>query len=462
MIISIILFFSSFLLVVLLTPAVISVSKRYQIGLDEPDLVRKRHALVTPRLGGIPIMLAVAITAIVLVLWKPDQLSIWLPVFIGAALYFLLGLTDDLRGLSAKLKLLIQVGIALLVYSLGVGIDRISYPGGSWSVELFGWSLLVTVFWLVAIPNIINLIDGFDGLAGGLCMFMAGTLGIVGLMSQQQTVALFSFALAGALLGFLIFNFPPAKIFLGDGGAYLIGFCIAAVSTQSSQKGSVAAVLFVTIVALGLPILDTSFALIRRTFRGFPLFHADDEHIHHRLEALGFSKQRIIIGVYGICVMLSLVGLSIFWSQGRTIPIAIGFVFLLALFAVRYLRYFTGWNDFRRLLHMKESRRLEVRYALLQARLLDMEIDRCDNHSEFLELFRSALTRCGFRLSGEADQEYSQITLSDGDGNDMHLLAPIDKMMPDHWKRLAKCFLPAFKKANSKWKDLASASLQDA
>ena len=452
MIRSLILFLAAFVVVALLTPLVIAVARRYKLGIDEPDSVRKNHALAVPRLGGVPVMLVVSLTALAIALWRPGELALWVPVFAGAGLFFLLGLIDDLRGLDAKRKFVAQIAVALLVYGLGVGIDRVSYPGGAWSVELSGWSLLVTVFWLVAIPNIVNLIDGFDGLAGGLGMFMAGTLGLVGLMAEQQLVAWFSFALAGALLGFLVFNFPPAKIFLGDGGAYLIGFCIAAVSTQSSQKGSVAAVLFVTIVALGLPILDTSFAMIRRTFRGFPLFHADDEHIHHRLEALGFSKQRIIIGVYGVCVVLSLVGLSIFWSQGRTIPIAIGVVFLLALIAVRYLRYFTGWADLQRVMNMKEGRRRDVRYALLQARLLELEIERCNSREEFLELLHNALARTGFRLHDGGGGEYADVTLSDGDGHDLPLLAPIDSVMPDHWRRLAKCFVPVLRKANEKWR----------
>lgn len=374
---------------------------------------------------------------------RPDDFGVWVPAFVGAGLFFLLGLVDDVRGLNAKLKLLAQILIALLVCGMGLGIDKVSYPGGAWTVNLLGWSLLVTVFWLFAIPNIINLIDGFDGLAGGLGMFMAGTLGLVGLMSEQQGVAWFSFALAGSLLGFLIFNFPPAKIFLSDSGAYLVGFCISAVSTQSSQKGSVAAVLYLTVVALGLPILDTTFAIVRRTFRGFPLFHADDERIHLRLEALGFSKQRIMLGVYGVCLMLSLVGLSIFWSQGRTIPIAIGFVFLLALFAVKYLRYFTGWADLQRILSMKEGRRRDVRYALAQARLLGMEFERCHSAEEFAGLLKNAVERLGFRL-GEPDGEHqSRVVLSDGDGNDLIQHASADEVMPDHWKRLAKCLLPA-------------------
>lgn len=455
MVFSLIIFFAGFVVTVVLTPLVIAWAKRSGVGLDKPDAVRKNHAGLIPRLGGVPLMVTVLGCWLGLVWLRPDDFWVWMPVFVGAFLFFLLGLVDDLRGLNAKLKLLMQVLIALLVYGMGLGIDKVSYPGGGWSVDLLGWALLVTVFWFIAIPNIINLIDGFDGLAGGLGMFMAGTLGLVGLMSEQLGVAAFSFALAGGLLGFLVFNFPPAKIFLGDGGAYLVGFCIAAVSTQSSQKGSVAAVLFVTIVALGLPILDTTFAMVRRTFRGFPLFHADDEHIHHRLEALGFSKQRIILGVYGICVMLSLVGLSIFWSQGRTIPIALGVVFLLALFAVKYLRYFTGWEDLQRVLSMKEGRRRDVRYALLQARILDMEVGRCESVEEFQILFEDALRRIGFGL-GEPDGDGQvRVVLSDGDGNDMILHAPSDEIMPDHWKRLAKCLVPVLKKATERWREQA-------
>ncbi len=108
-------------------------------------------------------------------------------------------------------------------------------------------------------------------------------MGIAGWLNEQRPVAWYAFTMAGALLGFLVFNFPPARIYLGDGGAYLIGFCIAALSLASSNKGSIAAVMLVTMVGLGVPILDTTFALVRRGLRGFPLFHADDEHIHHRL-----------------------------------------------------------------------------------------------------------------------------------------------------------------------------------
>src|SRR5215210_4938225 len=370
MVLSLLLFLLGFCIAFLTTPWVIRLAKAGSIGLDAPNESRKRHAGAIPRLGGMPIILALSIGLILILMTKPESIADWLPVLVGSVLMCGLGLRDDIVPMSARLKLLAQVDIAVLVYTLGLRIERMTYPGGNWILELGAWSLPLTVFWLIAVPNIINLIDGFDGLAGGLGMFMAATLGIVGLYAHQLPVAWYAFTLAGALLGFLVFNFPPARIFLGDGGAYLIGFCIAALSLTSSQKGSIGAVLVVTVVALGLPILDTTFAMVRRASRGFPLFSSDDEHIHHRLADLGFSNRRIVLALYGVCVVLSLVGLSIFWSQGRTIPIAIGTVFLLAVFATRYLQYVRSFSDVGNQVERLFARRRTVRYALLQAQLL--------------------------------------------------------------------------------------------
>jgi UDP-GlcNAc:undecaprenyl-phosphate GlcNAc-1-phosphate transferase len=378
----------------------------------------------------------------------------WFPILLGSLLMFGLGFWDDLKPIGARSKLIGQITIALLVYSLGFGIDKVTYPRGEWNVDLGGWSLVVTVFWLIAVPNIINLIDGFDGLATGLGLFMAVTLGIVGIMSEQHAVAWYGFAMAGALLGFLVFNFPPAKIFLGDGGAYLIGFSIAALSIKGSHKGSIAAVLLVTIVALGVPILDTSLALLRRAFRGFPLFHADGEHIHHRLQDLGFSQRRIVLGMYGVCVVLSLIGLSIFWSQGQTLPIAIGAVFLLAIFALRYLNYFhtfaeaqAGWQ-----LNKIIVRRRLAQYALLQARLMEMEVERCHEADEFRTIFSQSLGRVGLIVPpGESGANYVVVEVKFSSSNPWILYAPTGTKKTDEWQRVAECFRPAYIKALQKW-----------
>jgi UDP-GlcNAc:undecaprenyl-phosphate GlcNAc-1-phosphate transferase len=317
-------------------------------------------------------------------------------------------------------------------------------------IELGGWSLPVTVLWLISVPNIVNLIDGFDGLAGGLGLCMAVTLGIVGLHSEQISVACYAFTMAGALLGFLVFNFPPAKIYLGDGGAYLVGFTIAALSLTSSNKGSVAAVLFVTLVALGVPLLDTIFALLRRGLRGYPLFRADDEHFHHRLERLGFSKRRILLGLYGLCVVLSLVGLSIIWSQGRTLPIGICLLFILVLFILRYFHLVETWEDFRGKFERVLGHRREVQYALLQAQILEIELERCRDAGEFWAVFELAMSRVGFVEEGEIPNA-SRLEIHRQGDISFTLHAPQHKGSESEWMRMAECFRPVFVKAQIKW-----------
>ena len=450
MIYAICFFVCAFLISLALTPQAIRLG-HMGFALDHPNENRKKHGRPIPRLGGLPIMITLTIGALVVLYLDRHRSRQWLPVFLGCGLMFTLGLWDDFKALGARRKLIAQVAIATAVYALGLSIDRVTYPGGEWSVELGRLAgYLATVFWLIAVPNIVNLIDGFDGLAGGLGMFMATTLGIVGLLSEQLYVAWFAFTMAGALLGFLVFNFPPAKIFLGDGGAYLIGFFVASMSLISSNKGSIAAVLLVTIVALGVPILDTAFALLRRALRGFPLFHADDEHIHHKLERSGFSKRRIVLGLYGVCLVLSLLGLSIFWSQGRTLPIGIGTLFVLAVLGLRHFHFLHTWEDVKCRIVRVIDRRREVRYALLQAQLLDLEIDRCKSAQEFWAILEHTLRRIGFVDNGEVENSITVHVLHDG-GKPWTLHAPQHRGHPGEWQRIAECFRPVYVKAVARW-----------
>jgi len=455
MILSLLLFLLGFLICVLLTPWVIRLAQRGNIGLDAPDETRKRHDRPIPRLGGMPIICALSIGLLLILGARPDCATSFFPVLLGSLCMCGLGLWDDFQPLGARKKLICQVAVALLVYRMGLRIDRVTYPGGAWSVNLgSNMSLFVTVFWLIALPNVVNLIDGFDGLASGLGLFMAVTLGIASGFNQQLPVAWYAFTMAGALLGFLVFNFPPARIYLGDGGAYLIGFCIAALSLASSNKGSIAAVMLVTVVGLGVPILDTTFAVVRRGVRGFPLFHADDEHIHHRLEDLGFSKRRVVLGVYGICVVLSLFALSIIWSQGRTIPIAIGAVFLLAIFALRYLQYVRSFANVGNQIETLFARRRTVRYALLQAQILELEVDRCGEPTEFWPIFDQSLRRVGFLEEGDwTEEEAIQVHVKYNGSKPWTLHAPrVVGTSSADWQRIADCFRPVYVKATQKWR----------
>lgn len=449
MIYTLLFFILGFVVAVLTTPPVIRLARR-GVGLDYAHESRKKQEIPIPRLGGMPLVLAISSGLLVIFAVHPPDATNWFPVLLGSVLIYGLGLWDDLKPLGAKVKLLGQLATACLVYTLGLQIDSLSYPGALGSVELGAWSLPVTVFWLVAVPNIVNLIDGFDGLAGGLGLVMAVTLGIVGIFNEQIPVACYSFTLAGALLGFLVFNFPPAKIYLGDGGAYLIGFTIAALSLVSANKGSVAKVLFVTLIALGVPILDTTFALMRRALRGYPIFHADDEHFHHRLENLGFSKRRILFGLYGICVVLSLFGLSIIWSQGSTLPIGIGLLFILALVALRYFHFLRSWEDVRRKLGRVVNRRQHVQYALLQAQILELEAERCESPQEFWAIFDSTLRRVGFVEKGESDADHN-IHVKYNGSTPWTLHAPMNKGTASEWQRIAECFRPVYAKAKQKW-----------
>jgi len=438
-----------FAVAVACTPWVIRLAHR-GIGLDYAHESRKKQEVPIPRLGGMPLMLAMSLGLLVIFAVSPANATNWFPILLGSVMMYGLGLWDDFKSLGARKKLLGQLTTAIVVYSLGLNIDRFSYPGVG-SIDLGAWSLPVTVFWLIAVPNIVNLIDGFDGLAGGLGLCMSVTLGIVAINNEQLAVACYAFTMAGALLGFLVFNFPPAKIYLGDGGAYLIGFTIAALSLTSSNKGSVAKVLFVTLIALGVPILDTTFALLRRALRGYPIFHADDEHFHHRLEKLGFSKRRILFGLYGICLVLSLFALSIIWSQGSTLPIAIGVLFLLALLALRYFHYLRSWDDVRRKFNRVRRRRRLVQYALLQAQVLELEAERCKSAQEFWAIFEHTLRRVGFVEKGESDGEYD-IEVKYNGSTPWTLHAPQHKGTEAEWQRIAECFRPVIVKAKERWK----------
>ena len=230
------------------------------------------------------------------------------------------------------------------------------------------------------------------------------------------------------------------------------GFTIAVLSVSSSHKGSVAAALLVTVVGLGLPILDTSFALARRALRGFPLFHADDEHVHHRLEKMGISKRRILFGLYGICVILSLIGLTIFWNKGGTLPIAIGLgmLFLMVLGVVRHFLRVRSWHDAHQQMKRVLSRRQAVQYTVLQAKLLVLEVERCGTSQEFWRIFDQTMRRVGFVESNETENQIV-IQLRQNGAKPVLLHASLDEGTVPEWQRIAECFRPAFAKALAKW-----------
>lgn len=441
---------SGFVFTVLTVPWLVALSQRGW-GIDQSEIHRKNHAGRISRVGGLPLYGAFLLMMVAGTTYAPSELRPgYSAIALCGSLMFGLGFWDDLKPLGAKIKLLGQIIVACLAYLIGLRINLFTYPIGNFILDLGPWSFPITIFWLIAIPNIVNLIDGFDGLAAGLGLLLCVTLGVVAWQSEQPISAWVSFGLAGALAGFLFFNFPPAKIYLGDGGAYLIGFCVAGFSLEGSHKGSIAAALMVTIVALGLPILDTTFALVRRAIRGVPIFRGDREHIHHQLEQLGFSKRRVVLGMYAVCVALNMVGLSVFWSKGRTLPIAAGFIFVLALVAMRYLGYVTNFRSVRHQIQASLGRRDLMQYAVLQGELMKLEVDRAADADQFWSRFIEALDRTGLTLDRKT-AEHTVVLRTIAQEQEVRLELGASGNSAAYWQRIADCFQRAFALGNQRW-----------
>lgn len=421
------------------------------VGMDRPDARRKLHQAPTSRLGGLPIFITLT-AGFAMAAWRhPDFLSHWWPVILTNTIIFTIGFLDDVKPLGARVKFLGQVGTACILYSLDVSIEELTNPfrGGA-IFHLGAWSFPVTVLWLVAIPNIINLIDGMDGLAAGFGLLLSLTLAFVGHFGMKPEMVLIAVVMSGALAGFLVFNFPPAKIFLGDGGAYLIGFFVASSSLLSSDKGSILAALLVMIVAMGVPILDTLFTILRRAARGVPVFRADAEHIHHRLMLMGFSKARALVALYSVSLVLSLLGISILIRRGMAIPIAAAAGFLLALFAVRYLGYVKSWKQLRTQMDEALARRRDMLFTGVYGRAVEWEAERCDTVDEFATELTHAMRRCDLGLDGVAKAEALPLELFDGSICRIYALKEVATAR-DRWLAKADLFVPALNHAVERW-----------
>jgi UDP-GlcNAc:undecaprenyl-phosphate/decaprenyl-phosphate GlcNAc-1-phosphate transferase len=292
---------SSLMICFALTPLCRDLFQRAGL-LDHPDQFRKTHARPIPRTGGIPIAIAY-LGSFALLLLSPlsasSVLSQHLPLvwklLPAAGVIFATGLIDDLIGLESWQKLAGQVAAALCAYWGGVQVLRIAgYSTENW------WSVPLTVGWLVACTNAFNLIDGVDGLAAGLGLFATLTSLIAALAQGNLSLALATAPLAGALLGFLRYNFNPASIFLGDSGSLLVGFLLGSYGVLWSQKSATLLAMTAPLMALAIPILDVCLSIARRFLRQKPIFAPDRGHIHHRLLDRGLSPRRVALLLYAV------------------------------------------------------------------------------------------------------------------------------------------------------------------
>lgn len=338
-------------------------SRALKLGLvDKPGEERRLHKVPIPRLGGVAIYISVMLTVAILVALTgrfPKDARVGegglAGIAIGGTLIFILGLLDDLESLPAKLKLLVQTLASCAAYSLGVRIKSFPMPTrfdldlGYWHlhggvpVDLGLLSLPVTIVWLVGMSNAVNLIDGMDGLAAGVSAISALTIWTVALGQSidRPYAALVAAVLAGALLGFLRWNFNPARIFLGDSGAYLTGFILGAVSITGVIKGAAAATLIVptfllVLLILFFPILDTSWAIVRRVATGRSIFSPDAGHIHHRLLQAGLSQKKVAYLLYGVSALLGLVAAMLVQQQAYYLKLT-ALVLLMAVFFAEVL-----------------------------------------------------------------------------------------------------------------------------
>ncbi|MCY1044352.1 MraY family glycosyltransferase [Corallococcus sp. bb12-1] len=314
--------------------------------LDQTNSSRKVHVRPVPRLGGIGIVggFFAPLCALFLVdsgvgVQFLAQTDLIVGLFVGGAVIAALGLYDDLKGAGAKLKFSVQFAVALSLYALGFRIEVLANPFGA-ELSLGLLSLPLTVVWVVGVINALNLIDGLDGLAGGVAFFGVGTHFLLALMRGDVLLCLLMAALAGAILGFLVFNFNPASIFMGDTGSMFLGFVLAAVSIKTSSKSGTAVALLVPVMALGLPIMDTLLAMVRRSLLGRPMFSADKEHIHHRLMSrLLLTHRTTVLVLYGLCTLFMVTALGLHFANSVQSALLLSGVGVVIVVLMRKLGY---------------------------------------------------------------------------------------------------------------------------
>lgn len=297
------------------------------LGLVDAPGGRKVHSISVPRVGGVAVALAATLSVAAHVLFWPSgdasrpALGPLTPMLIGTLVVFTVGVIDDVRGLPVWPRLAAQILAAAGVMASGLLIERITVSGETWDLGWLAWP--ITLVWIIGLTNAFNFIDGIDGLAGGIAVIAGATCTAILIARDHLPEAMLLAAVVGAVQGFLMFNLPPASIFLGDGGSLAIGFILATTAITGWQKGATALAAGVPILVFALPladILSTTFRRARRRPQASPgllrrLVEPDREHIHHRLRRRGWSDRRTLFVLYGVTLVLS--GLALATARFR-------------------------------------------------------------------------------------------------------------------------------------------------
>ena len=327
-------------IVVLLTPAVGGMARLLGV-VDRPD-GRRVNRRAVPRLGGLALFLGLFVPALAFLDLGGETRGLLL----GAAVATTVGAIDDFRGLRWWEKLGGQVVAAAIPTGFGVWVHRFTFPVLGIHALPSWLGIPLTVLWIVAIMNMVNFLDGLDGLAAGVCAISGFTFSAIALSLDKPDPAIASAIVFGAAIGFLRHNFYPARIFMGDSGALLLGFMLAAISIQSLLKTAAIASLFFPLLVLAVPIIDTSFVVAKRMKHGRPVYVADRTHLHHRFLNIGFSQPRAVAYIYVWCGTLAAAALATrfirphahgSWHLWRTVAVLV--IGLAALAASVYMVY---------------------------------------------------------------------------------------------------------------------------
>ncbi|MFT4414441.1 glycosyltransferase family 4 protein [Fredinandcohnia humi] len=315
-------FFASLVTVLVITPFVIKFV--IKIGaIDKPN-ERKVHEKIMPRMGGLAIFIGVIAGYFTGGLYNEKITGIT----VGAIMILIMGMMDDKYELSAKFKFVGQILVGSIVVASGLTIDILTIPFvGTFDLGL--WTYPITVFWIVAITNAINLIDGLDGLSAGISGISIATIAVMAFLADKMLILSLSLILLGSIIGFLFYNFHPAKIFMGDTGSLFLGYSISILSLLGLYKSVTLFSFVVPIIILGVPIFDTTYAIIRRLVNKKPISAPDKSHLHHRLLALGLSHRTTVLVIYAFGMLFSI---SAIIFSSSTLWGSLFIIFMLLIF----------------------------------------------------------------------------------------------------------------------------------
>lgn len=323
-----------------ITPLVKKLAIRWGV-MDKPNQ-RKVHQQLMPRMGGLAIFISFAL---VVLITQPITETI-LGLLVGATWIVLVGIVDDFKGLSARVKLVGQIIGALILIGFGYKVNFITNPFSEGMLILGKLAIPITVLWIIGVTNAVNLIDGLDGLAAGTSGIAALTMALVvlsqyafnpALAADSLVVIPLALILLGSLLGFLKYNFHPAQIFMGDSGSMFLGFTLSALAITGLTKGAAVISVFIPIVILGIPILDTFFAILRRYLNKQPIFQPDKHHLHHCLLEKGLSHRQTVLTIYGINLVLGASAVIMTWMDNDHAMVLLGIIAFLVIMGANRL-----------------------------------------------------------------------------------------------------------------------------